>query len=124
MTNEEKFDAIKRRYANAKAREDAYRLDVLLRKYGQCRPPISWLTRGENKRIETFRRSQDRAIESMMTLLARVSDRNWYSGSPCHWIMRELTYSDAITSDALSIIPPPAYGYREQDARRFAEALA
>jgi hypothetical protein len=120
--DEKQFAAIQARFRAAQEREETYRLDVLYRKYRDRRPPRSWLTSGEIKRLDALRIAQDKIGESMFTLLDRIGGRDWRVGCPYMWVMTELTYADAITTGPLSAIPPIPYGYSERDAKVFASA--
>jgi hypothetical protein len=117
------FDRARARYLDAQSREDTYRLEVILRKYGSLRPSVSWLNRTETAKLETFARARDRAGEALLAVLDRVGCRQWRSGVPYHWIMSNLSWDDATTRDALSVVPPCAYGSSARDMERFARAI-
>jgi hypothetical protein len=119
-----KFETARRQYLAAKEAESTYRLETLLRKYGSARPSESWITRGEREKIQGYRSRQDRASASMMTLLERLSPRDWDSTVPQWWIMETLSWEDATTSGQMSVTPPPAYGYIGADSARFAAPVA
>ncbi len=124
MTDREHFERIRARYLAAKQREDAYRLEVLLPKYGQMRPQRGWLTRTELKKLETVRRAQDREYDRFFLLLDRIAGRDFRNGVPWVWVMENLTYEDAITKGQLSVVPPVYYGGTERGAEEFAQAVA
>ena len=121
--DEGRFVAIQRRYGEARERERAFRDDVLSKKYGRSDPPGAWLTRTERRRLDSFHRAHARLADAMTALLARVSQRDWASGAPLHWIMTTLTYADATTTGALSVSPPPPYGHTIRDMRHFVAPL-
>jgi hypothetical protein len=42
---------------------------------------------------------------------------------PHWWVMEDLSYEDATTRGALSVVPPCGYGARPSDVERFAAAV-
>lgn len=123
MTDEQRFNAIRARWVASRDKEHAYRFDVLLRKYAMAYPPSSWLTRGEIAHLDRFRRAQDRESTKFFVLLDRISPRNWHEFVPHAWVMEHLTWADAVTRGALSIVPPAGYGSRRSDVEAFAEGV-
>lgn len=121
-TDEGRFHEIRRRWLEKVEREETYRMDVLYAKYRSRMPERSWMTKGELDRIERMRTAQDRESDKMFGLLDRIGGRDWRSHAPHHWVMRELTFADATTTGALSIVPPPSYGCTEQRMLVFASA--
>jgi hypothetical protein len=55
--------------------------------------------------------------------LNKISARDFGRGFASHWILQWLTYDDAVTRGALSMIPESAYGYSDAEVRRFAGPL-
>jgi hypothetical protein len=117
-----RFEAIRARWVKACDAERAYRLDVLLSRYAKTNPSSSWLNATERRRIDAFRRAQDRASDAMFELLDRIGGRYWRSLIPHNWVMEELSYEDAITRGALSVVPPCGYGAHPREVERFATA--
>jgi hypothetical protein len=89
--------------------------NAIIRRYGST----VWATMTQRKQLDRYRERQDKIISKMLALLDRISPRYWHEGVPVHWIMTELTYEDAVTSDKLSKRPPPAYGHTEADVDTF-----
>jgi hypothetical protein len=118
-----RFEAIRARWVKACDAERAYRLDVLLSRYAKTNPSSSWLNATERRRLEAFRRAQDRASDAMFELLDRIGGRYWRSLIPHHWVMEELSYEDATTRGALSVVPPCGYGTSAREVERFAAAI-
>ena len=116
---EQKFNAIRARYVKATERLEAFE-DVLRRKYGQTRPPASWITRGEEQKRESIYAAQSKASDAMFALLDAISPRNWHTGVAWWWVMEKLTYADATTDGPLSVIPQPGYGTTQREVERFA----
>jgi hypothetical protein len=117
-----RFEAIRARWVKSCDAERAYRMDVLLRRYGKMDPPSYWPNATERRRLDTFRRAQDRASDAMFELLDRIGGRYWRSLVPHWWVMEDLSYEDATTRGALSVVPPCGYGARPSDVERFATA--
>jgi len=84
---------------------------------------VCYAPRSLQNKIEKLRERQRKAEHKLFDLLTRVSPRDWTRGVPCWYIWRKLTWQDAITADALSVVPPPAFQHTPQDAARFAAAL-
>jgi hypothetical protein len=122
MSDRKRFDAIRARWCKSREAERAYRLDVLFDKYGDRYPPDYWLTATERRRLEVFRRAQDRASDAMFALLERIGGRSWKSLIPHHWVMEELTFEDATTRGRLSAVPPCGYGASRLYVESFAGA--
>jgi hypothetical protein len=64
MTDEQKFESIKARYAKADERLEAL-ADGLRRKYGLSSPPSSWITRTEDSKREAAMSAQSKATDAM-----------------------------------------------------------
>lgn len=73
---------------------------------------IFWARAGDRKRLDALRARRDRIANQMIGFLIKYSPRGegWRYGVPLHWICAELTFEDALTSEALSVVPPLAYG--------------
>lgn len=116
---EERYHALQARaQETAKARQ-TYRilLDV---KYGGH---VGYAARKETRELERLERAERGAFDRFFAYLEAVSPRDWASGVPTHWLRDSLSWADATTRGPLSVTPPPAYGYGEADARRFAQAV-
>jgi hypothetical protein len=122
MIDRDRFAAIRARWVKAREAERAYRLDVLHDRYRQTHPPSHWLTATARRRLEAFRRAQDRASDAMFALLARIGGRPWTSLIPHHWVMEELTFEDATTRGQLSAVPPRGYGASRLDVENLSAA--
>ena len=123
MTAEQKFHSIRARAVKARERLEAHE-DTLRRKYGQARVPSAWMTRTEDAKREALSAAQSKAWDAMFALLADISPRSWSAGVAAWWVVEELTYADATTTGALSVVPKPGYGTTPREVERFAEALA
>jgi hypothetical protein len=77
----------------------------------------------ERKKLDQLDRAEKRAFYRFTAFLASVSPRSWESGVPCAWLRDSLTFDDAITRAALSVVPPAAWGHDARDLQRFAAAL-
>lgn len=124
MQDQQRFERAQQRYRDAIERRDAFRYGVLLRKYGRLDPSRAWMTRGEIDRLDRFRRAEDRAGDALFAVLDRVSLRGWRSGPPFAWVMTELSWTDATTADALSVVPPCGYGSTPRDMELFAAPIS
>jgi len=118
--NRERFETLQAQI-RALLREKGERLVALHVKYGSAN--THYASKGEKAPIDRLNTRIGRLSDKLFALLADISPRDWRSGVPCHWAITKLTYDDATTRDALSVIPPAAYGYTEHDARMFAAAL-
>jgi hypothetical protein len=123
MSKEERFMSIRKRYMDATERENVYRTDVLLRRYGKMHPPSTWLTRTEENKLATLNRAQGKAMDAMFSLLDDISPRYWRAGVAAWWVMENLSYADAINAGPLSVIPQAGYGSTTRDAEVFAQAV-
>ena len=119
-SDETLFTRLQAQYAQLQDREQAYRSDVLWAKYRQFRPSSSSLTRTERAKLEGFRRQEDRLLDRMCSLLDRIGGRNFRSGAPAHWLMTDLSFADAVTTGAMSVVPPSPYGYSDRETAVFA----
>lgn len=70
-------------------------------------------------KFEVLERAAKRTADRYFAYLEAISPRTWDHGIPYAWIRDELTYADAVTRDALSVIPRPAYGYTPADILRY-----
>lgn len=78
---------------------------------------------GKRRELERLKVSASKHESRYFEYLQVLSPRRWEQGVPYRWIRDVLTYDDAVTTDALSVVPPPAYGYQVQDSQRFAAPL-
>lgn len=91
-------------------------------KYGAPGRQHYWSSR-EVKLYEKLKKAQSRAEASFFKHLKTVQTRDFSVGVPVWWLRDKLTFEDATTTDAMSVIPPPAYGYTDHDARQKAQAV-
>jgi hypothetical protein len=116
-----RFLDLQRRWIDAYGEYETMRWR-LREKYG----PHTWdyhYSAAERRKLDSLSRRMDRLVASMYRLLSRISPRDWSHVVPTRWVMSELSFEDAITDGAMSVIPNPAYGYTREDARRFAERV-
>jgi hypothetical protein len=109
-SDKKRWDDLHAAYAKAEDAESAYGLSFVS-KYGS-QYERSWLTRGQQKKLEDLRDRKDKIGDKIFELVERVSPRDWSHGVPAHWIRRDLTWEDAIRpkSEPLSVVPPLSYG--------------
>jgi len=79
--------------------------------------------RSELRRLETLNERIATLSNKLYDLLGIISPRDWRSGVPCSYITTHLSYEDAVTRDALSAVPPCAWGATVQELQRFAQPL-
>lgn len=124
MTNSEKrFESIRAAYRKVAERRETFR-SALREKYGESCPPLPWQTRTERNKADAIQAADMKATERMCSLLDEISPRDWRSGVPAHWLMTDLTFADATTRGALSVVPPCAYGHSAADMRAFASRIS
>lgn len=72
----------------------------------------SWAPKSGVKTLEAYERAYSKAADQMYALLDS-SPRNWRSGVPCHWVLLELSFGDAMKplTETLSVVPPCPYGH-------------
>lgn len=75
---------------------------------------------GERKKLESLERAGRKHSDRFLGLLASISPRDWTSGVPVVWLRDGLTYADAVTTGALSVVPPPSWGSTVRDSEMFA----
>lgn len=118
--SKKRFDALRAAYlaAGEAARDELITQSV---KYGTEREARSWASRGEKTRLEKLEKRRDKAGDALTDLVAAVSPRGeaWKSGVPIRWIRQDLTWDDVVrpAGEPLSAIPPPAFGWSEQEVR-------
>lgn len=118
-TTREKFEALQSRAREARDAHRHYAAGVL-RRYG-----ATWYAPlATRRRLDVIQRASARRDATLYRWLATYSPRDWTRGCPVSYVLDTLTYDDALTSGALAIVPPPAWGGTEEDARRFAEPVA
>lgn len=121
IKSERQFEQIRAAYARVQVRRDTFR-SAMLSKYGRHDPSDAWMTRGEKLKRELIKVASDRAIDRMCDLLDVIGCRDWRTGVPAHWLVESLTYADAVTTGALSVVPPLAYGGSAARMRVFCAA--
>lgn len=119
MSPESRFSALQERFR--KAADAASNLRFALNyKYGE----VYNAKRSERDKLDKLRERESKAADAIFAWLEANSPRNWRHGCPYYWICTELTYADAVTSGALSVVPPVCYGGSPQDSIRFARPVA
>lgn len=121
LTNQDRFHALQQRAQQASHAAQEYASDLRV-KYGAAYYH-GRLGRKEIKRLEQIQRAETRAVDRFFAFLDTIATRPFRSGVPCHWIVEKLTYSDATTMNAMSVVPPPAYGCTQADSQRFAATV-
>lgn len=117
--NAREFDRLQSAWRVARTACEAFRLG-LARKWGE-----SWRANTrEREKLDKLREKEGKAQDAFFAWLDRYSPRSWRSGVPCYWVCEELTYADAITAGAMSVVPPPSYGSVHGDSLRFAAPVA
>lgn len=94
-------------------------------KYGETQSGLRthYWSKREVATYEKLKRAAGRAEQSFFKFLKTIQKRDFSVGVPAWWIRDVLTYEDATTTGALSVVPPPAYGYTELSVQQFAGAL-
>lgn len=121
MSNEAKFDAKRAKYLKAVEKRTAIQVE-LATKYGDGFKN-SWLNAGELRRLEGAKTRASDLADEFFVFVASISPRDWSNGIPFTWIVEKLTYADAVTRGALSVVPPASYGGSASDNERFARPL-
>lgn len=105
----DRFERLRAAVLAKRAVKDSVRRTLEL-KYGQCN--LNWCTAKEVKIQLAAQAAYDKAADRMHALL-EASPRDWKEGVPTAWAVEELSYDDACKplSEALSVVPPMAYGY-------------
>lgn len=119
MTKEQKFHALQAKWREAADTERKCRIDLSVR-YGGS---IHYAKAAERKRLDQFSKAERKACDRFCKHLASISPRDWSSSVPVSWLRDRLTYADALTTEALSMVPDPAWSYTDRDMRAFAAAL-
>ena len=73
------------------------------------------MTSKDGLRLTRAHAAETRACDAFCAYLTEISPRAWGQGIPCTWLRTALTFADATTAEALSVVPPPAYGWAPQD---------
>lgn len=76
----------------------------------------------KRRKLDQLDRAEKRARERFWRYLEAISPRQWDRGIPASWLTDGLTFADAVTREALSVIPPAAYGWDQRD-RQFREII-
>lgn len=73
----------------------------------------SWLARGQQTKLDQLHERANKIGGKIFELLERISPRDWTRGVSSRWVIRELTWEDAIRpkGEPLSVVVPGAYGY-------------
>lgn len=74
-------------------------------------------TAAQQKKQLSLRRRSEKVSDAFYELLDTISPRQWRSGVSYHWVLNQLTYADATTTGALSVMPQAAYGATESQMR-------
>ena len=79
----------------------------------------------KRRKLEAMENAARKAADKFYAFLATITPdgRKWDSGVPCSYLLKGLTYADATTRGQLAVVPPPAYGYTDQDMRVFSWAI-
>lgn len=116
---EQRFSALQLAAQAAQDAYETYKITLYVR-YGDH----GYASRTEDRRKDQLDRAAQRTWKRFYRFLESLhSPRDWSQRVPCSWILRSATYQDIITADALLRVPPPSYGYTEQDMRQFAAAV-
>lgn len=97
-----------------------FRLTLAVRYGGN----VHYASATEKRQLEKLEQTARRKEQIFVDLVQIISPRDWTRGVPAHWVISSLTVDDAITAGQLTVIPPPAWGYTDQDSRVFAQAIA
>ncbi len=116
--SQEKFGTIREKFIKASDAREAFK-SALLAKYGEERAH----TRGEERKLESLSASQNTHENAFFDLLDTISPRNWRCGIACRWVLRELTYAEAISREQLAIEPEAGYGTSRQFIAHFMQAV-
>lgn len=111
----ERFAELQRKAQEAYTHMYAFRQELNRRYQDHAYAPAA-----KRNRLAVLERAERRAWDRFWKYLCVISTRAWEAGVPVSWIREALTYDDAVTTSALSVIPPPAYGYTVEESRRFA----
>ena len=91
-------------------------------KYGSEREARSWASRGEKTRLEKLENKRNKIGDAIIEYIVQESPRGeaWKSGVTSHYLHEKLSWDDVMkpSSEPLSNLPPPAYGWSEADIRR------
>jgi hypothetical protein len=118
-----KFYAAREAWLKAKERTDTLIRDAESKYGAPYYVTLSYKHRGIEARINAAREREMAKEQVLFGILDTISRRDWRTGAPAGWILRELSFEDAITRGPLSVVPPPAYGSCVYQMQRFAAAL-
>lgn len=113
-----KWEDLQRKAQEARDADTAERIRLQV-KYSA----VHYASTAERKRLEVLQRAAQRAGNRLYAYLAAISPRDWSTGVPVSWIIGRLTFDDATTAGQLAMIPDPAWGSTQEDARRFAQPV-
>lgn len=94
---------------------DRYRMELDARHQSYRYAP-----KAQIHKLDVLKRAADRARDRLYAYLQLISPRDWSSGVTIAWVVRRLTFEDAITAGQLAQIPDPAWGRTAEDSKRFA----
>jgi hypothetical protein len=115
------FDDLRAKFlaAHKAARDEAITQSI---KYGSERKARSWASRGEKTRLEKLESKRNKIGDAITGYIVQESPRGeaWKSGVPTYYLYEKLSWDDVIkpANEPLSSLPPPAYGWSEDDIRR------
>ncbi len=108
----ERFAALQGAARAARAAWEGYKRTLDRRYQSACYAP-----RVKVRKLEVLTRARARAEQRFYVYLKAISPRDWDRGFPCSWLIDGLGYADAITRDALSVVPPLAFQWTVEDQR-------
>lgn len=118
MTKQQRFAYLQGVAQAAADAESNYRINLRV-KYGSA----SYGSRTEQTKLTKLGERSNKTFQRFFAFLQSISPRDWASCVPCNWMLRKLTYDDAITAGQMSMTPNPAWGYVQADAVRFAQPI-
>lgn len=74
----------------------------------------------KQRKLESLRKAADKAWDKFFVFFTDGSPRSWSQIVPCNWIRDSLTFDDAVTAGALSVVPPQALGASRSQLEAFA----
>lgn len=119
MTQAERFAALRAKTLDAIATRQTYKAELDAHYHDAAYAPAA-----KRAKLERLNNALKRHEDRFFAFVQTISPRDWTSGVPLGWIMRELTYDDAITRGPLSVVPPASWGYDVHHNRGFAAPLA
>jgi hypothetical protein len=122
--NPERYATLRTRAREAAERLRQYQIRLSVR-YGSMsgNTPDHYLKAAERRKRDQLKAACDRHDRAMYAYVEAISPRAWDQGVPYTWIVHTLTFDDAVTRGALSVVPPPAWGFGQDDTRRIAQPV-